>query len=185
MKPISQKCILIPLKMVERKSEGSKRKYYYETWLYKCTCGKEKVIRKRSVDEGRVLSCGCIRSLYQPKLPKGEASFNTLFNQGYKARALRKKLEFTLSIEKFRELVTSNCFYCGATPSNIKKQPGHNGEFIYNGIDRVDSSIGYIEENCVSCCATCNKAKLAMSKEEFLLWIEKVYNFSIKEKINV
>ena len=162
MKPISQKCILIPLKMVERKSEGSKRKYYYETWLYKCTCGKEKVIRKRSVDEGRVLSCGCIRSLYQPKLPKGEASFNTLFNQGYKARALRKKLEFTLSIEKFRELVTSNCFYCGATPSNIKKQPGHNGEFIYNGIDRVDSSIGYIEENCVSCCATCNKAKLAI-----------------------
>lgn len=141
MKPTNQKCLLSPIKFVEKKKEGQKRNYYIDMWLYSCECGKEKVIRKRSVDEGRVLSCGCLRSLYQPKLPKGEASFNAVYNHGYRNRAMSKNLEFALSIEKFRELVTSICFYCGSPPSNNKKQPGHNGQFIYNGIDRLNSKL--------------------------------------------
>ncbi len=177
-----QKSLLTPIKFLEKKSEGQKRKYYYEIWLYQCECGNQKAIRKRSVVEGRVISCGCIRSCYQPKLKKGEASFNALYQNSYKKRAIMKKIDFLLSEDFFRKLVTSNCFYCDSLPSNIKKQPGHYGEFVYNGIDRVDSSLGYIEENCVSCCAICNKAKLSMSITEFFNWIQKVYNHSIGGK---
>ena len=49
-----------------------------------------------------------------------------------------------------------------------------NGVFIYNGIDRLDPTRGYIAKNVVPCCKTCNVAKLRMSREEFLNWVWRV-----------
>jgi len=47
-------------------------------------------------------------------------------------------------------------------------------------IDNVlGDNIGYVE-NCVPCCTTCNVAKATMGKDDFLSWIERVYNHSIK-----
>ena len=47
-----------------------------------------------------------------------------------------------------------------------------------NGIDRIDSNIGYTKENSVSCCKFCNTAKSTMSRDEFLKWIKKVYEYN-------
>jgi 5-methylcytosine-specific restriction endonuclease McrA len=73
-------------------------------------------------------------------------------------------------------LCESDCHYCGAHPSNVKKIKSGNGEFIYNGIDRINSSGPYSILNCVTCCEQCNKAKLDYSVKEFKDWIERVYN---------
>lgn len=48
-------------------------------------------------------------------------------------------------------------------------------EFKYNGVDRVDNSIGYTDDNCVSCCKICNNSKSALDLSEWKKWIEKVY----------
>jgi hypothetical protein len=45
-----------------------------------------------------------------------------------------------------------------------------NGAFIYSGIDRIDPTHGYISDNVVPCCRTCNVAKLKMTRDEFLAW---------------
>jgi hypothetical protein len=50
----------------------------------------------------------------------------------------------------------------------------------YNGIDRVDSTKGYFNENVVSCCKVCNRAKSNLSLDEFKEWISKVYLKTIK-----
>ena len=50
--------------------------------------------------------------------------------------------------------------------------------FLYSGIDRVNSQEGYVKNNCVPCCDKCNKAKMAMSRDEFLNWIKLVYQHS-------
>jgi hypothetical protein len=42
-------------------------------------------------------------------------------------------------------------------------------------LDRIDSSKGHVDENCVACCFQCNIAKLDYSLEEFLIHIEKMY----------
>ena len=47
-----------------------------------------------------------------------------------------------------------------------------------NGIDRVDSSKGYVEDNVVSCCKYCNTAKNTMSRDEFFKWIKRVYEYN-------
>ena len=60
---------------------------------------------------------------------------------------------------------------------NLKIQFQENAIIVeaVNGIDRIDSNIGYIKENCVSCCWTCNKMKNNFSQKEFLEKINKIY----------
>lgn len=50
-----------------------------------------------------------------------------------------------------------------------------------NGIDRIDSSKGYSDDNCVSCCSMCNLMKNNYSVYDFLNHINKISSYQ-KEK---
>lgn len=113
-------------------------------------------------------------------LPYGLANFNRLYGQ-YRKRARAHNFEFSLTKEEFRNLNQKECFYCGKKPSQVFYNKGSNGDYVYNGIDRVDSKKGYVLDNCVPCCSKCNYGKLYQSKQEFLDWVLKVYNHSIKQ----
>jgi hypothetical protein len=66
-----------------------------------------------------------------------------------KARAKRSKIEVTLTFEEFSSIRTSGvCVYC--------KKPINSRSV---GIDRKDSTLGYISGNCVCCCGDCNREK--------------------------
>ena len=134
------------------------------------------------------VSCGCERnnsSLWKQigaknrtwQLDEGEAAFNGLYTS-YKNRATKSNKEFSLTKELFRELTKGACYYCGEQPNQIIKGLGKtSGNYVYNGIDRVDSSKGYLKDNVVSCCKTCNFMKLDHSKTDFLKHIEKIYKY--------
>jgi len=47
----------------------------------------------------------------------------------------------------------------------------YTGPYVYNGIDRKENGIGYIESNAVTCCKVCNWAKGKMSYGDFMLWV--------------
>jgi hypothetical protein len=57
-----------------------------------------------------------------------------------------------------------------------------NGSFTYSGIDRIDSSIGYIEGNVVSCCSKCNTAKSDMPFDEFRVWAIRLYEKLVRNQ---
>ena|SRR3990167_239152 len=76
--------------------------------------------------------------------------------------AKRKKLELGVTKEDHHHITRKPCHYCNSKNETF-------------GLDRVNSSLGYLEENVVSCCATCNFMKLQMTKENFLTHIEKIY----------
>jgi hypothetical protein len=156
--------MFVVIKRVENNKWGQTK------WNCLCDCGNIKSVQSSALIHGKSLSCGCRGYVI------GESNFNRLFD-GYRRKA---KISFELTKEEFRKLVKGNCFYCGKSPSQIKKDKQLRGEFVYNGIDRIDSSKGYTLNNCVSCCGTCNKAKLLMSQTEFYSWIERVYNHMIK-----
>lgn len=85
----------------------------------------------------------------------------------YYKRAESKKLPFELSTEEFIELRDSKCEYCG----QIKAK----------GIDRINSSLGYIKSNCLPCCTKCNMMKYTYSKKEFISHVGKIFNhYAIK-----
>jgi hypothetical protein len=149
-------------------------------WNCVCDCGKEAVVCGGSLlRKNATQSCGCyaIECCKNRKTnigEFGEASFNEAYGI-YKSNAAAREYAFNLTIEQFREITGKNCFYCGLPPSNVVKSNCGNGDYIYNGIDRVDNTVGYIESNCVSCCFICNRSKCGMTAEEFLVWVSKVY----------
>ena len=59
--------------------------------------------------------------------------------------------------------------YCGSEPSykiNTNTTDNH-GDYMYNGIDRVDNIKGYDLDNCVTCCSLCNWMKRDLTIKEF------------------
>ena len=99
---------------------------------------------------------------------------------GYKNSAAERGYGFLLTENQFQNLATSACHYCGGLPSNVEKRP-HGETFIYNGIDRVNNEVGYIDGNCVPCCWTCNRLKRDLSREKFLSAVSSIYKHSIGE----
>jgi hypothetical protein len=123
----------------------------------------------------KVQSCGHQRGF--SVLPNGQASINARWTH-YGNNAAKFNREFSLTKEQFTSLILGDCEYCGSPPSSIVKARGkHQQDFFYNGIDRVDNTLGYRTDNCASCCGTCNMMKRAMSVQDFLEHIKRICDF--------
>jgi hypothetical protein len=85
----------------------------------------------------------------------------------YKTGASRRGIPWELTDEQVKEITSSPCYYTGFPPA-MKKKALSGEEYVYNGIDRVDSSKGYTPDNCVPCCTDINFMKRNMTKEKFL-----------------
>lgn len=153
-------------------------------WFVRCDCGKEFWTRSGGLLNGGTKSCGCLRRKRfsefltaggTSRYPVGDKTIRAHFAQ-YAATAERRGVPFELSYEKFKEMVTDDCYYCGAKPRVDVGPYRRKGEesVALNGIDRVDSSSGYTNDGTVSSCQDCNYAKRKMSVDEFLLLCKRV-----------
>ena len=147
-------------------------------FLCKCDCENIKYITFADFNNKKIVSCGCWNAEKQ-KLLSGEAAGNALYSSR-RADAKRRFLQFTITREEYGEICVLNCYYCGAVPANEYGSNMYNGNYMYQGIDRIDNSKGYIKENCRPCCKFCNMAKSTQTEEEFLKRINCIYNFLIK-----
>lgn len=177
------------LENLEGKTFGywSVGKYNPQTkkWGCICQCGTVKEQRANTLKSGKSQSCGCKTSEILSgirKKPDNLRIKNTIY-KGYKTSAKKKKRNFQLTKEQFFGMIQSKCHYCGVGPETkwndlvygTLKFPVKN--FLYNGIDRKDNSLGYTLENCVPCCSKCNLSKRTMSIDEWKQWIQRVYQF--------
>ena len=87
----------------------------------------------------------------------------------YLRSARDKNLDFEILQEDFNKLVKEPCHYC-----DVIQERG------FNGIDRLGSNIGYIVDNCVSCCKTCNYMKCSLSVDVFLKRLEHILSYNNK-----
>ncbi len=154
------------------------------SWLCECDCGTTKVVSGRDLRDGDTKSCGCYkreRSLSINRLADGESAINAVYGH-YKKGAVLRGLEFSLSKEEFCLMTQQVCHYCGVAPSNTRKTQRPTGVYIYNGIDRIDNTKGYVSGNMVSCCFKCNLSKKEMSYQQFLEWVGRVYFHSVERE---
>lgn len=158
-------------------------------WKAKCDCGNITYVVPYDVRSGNTTSCGC----YRIALSKEKGSINGQKCRKYdpiisSARVVWEHYK-DCKFETFYKLSQENCFYCNRPPHRTfnvgsQKKKGYynseyqklHGNFTYNGLDRIDSSQGHIENNIVSCCWDCNKSKMDMSLKDFLSHIERIYN---------
>ncbi len=106
----------------------------------------------------------------------GEAATNIIFDS-YKRRAKKYNRVFDIDMELFIKITQNTCFYCGVEPSNRQSYKTNYGDFIYNGVDRTDSSKGYVEGNIVPCCGRCNTMKTNMDALIFTKQAIKIANY--------
>lgn len=158
---------------------GNRTKGGSALWECKCDCGNVRLVDGRRLRNGMTKSCGCLR-----KIDKYKASFNAVYS-GYLKSASKRGHEFALTKDDFKDITQQNCHYCNSIPSKVhcEKTNHYNGHYKYNGIDRMNPSIGYIKSNCVPCCWRCNKAKGMMDYLEYLDFINISYNTLKMKKI--
>jgi effector-binding domain-containing protein len=145
------------------------------------TCGVEIDAPITGVQEKNIQKCARCYAAYREveTQRKVERNYKTekLLNvdahyRAYQASAARRNLEFTITKERFAELAERPCTYCG-----------HHVDTEANGVDRIDATIGYIDDNVTPCCECCNTAKGTMSVAEFVAMIQAVHaHFVVTER---
>jgi 5-methylcytosine-specific restriction endonuclease McrA len=152
------------------------------TWLCKCNvCGTKSYRNTNRL--GTVCSsreCGCLRS--RDSITTGR---NVLYERYSRSAGIRG-FSWELTKDDVSQLISQDCVYCGRSPMTVmhkNRKHGNGapqslnlGRLVYNGIDRVDNTKGYILGNVVACCHACNTAKHVMSIEQFRIWVQKVYS---------
>ncbi len=93
----------------------------------------------------------------------------------YNESATSRNYEFNISKDEFYSIINNKCYLCGKQNTNKN----------INGIDRLDNNIGYIFNNCRTCCTTCNVLKLDYNLNDVLIKLLKiVMNYNNEIKLN-
>lgn len=171
---------------VKEQVESEKRKDGHGTftkYLCECDCGKSFITRKNNLINKITRSCGCLlsetiknRAYSSSHKEEGLAGLLRVY-RAYKKSAEKRTYPFTLTLEQFKILTKSNCFYCGMAPSTLATTGNSFSNYTYNGVDRKNNKLGYELENCVTCCKTCNLAKHTKTFDEFMEWINQLIKF--------
>lgn len=144
-----------------------------------CDCGNEIVLRGTAFTSGNTKSCGCLSKEVKKakRLPNNQGVINHIILQ-YKRHARDRNLSWNLTYEQVEKIIQEPCFYCGTEKSNHKVTKNCKEGYDHNGIDRIDSSVGYEPNNVVSCCKICNYAKRNLTKDDFINWAIRVAEHS-------
>lgn len=94
----------------------------------------------------------------------------------YQRNAKNKNRNFDLSEDEFVKMTALPCVYCGEYSDTYK------GE-LFNGIDRIDSNLGYSVDNCVPCCATCNRMKMDLDIDDWMYKMSKIIHYYNNTKL--
>lgn len=155
---------------------AAKTRHNRAFWVCQCDCGQTTEAMGKSLRNGKKKSCGCLaKELSRARmpalalsntLPPGEAARNLLYST-YRWHAEKRGFDFLLTKEEFANLTSQTCFYCGSEPKQLFGI-NLNGQYTYNGVDRLENDKGYTPENSVPCCGTCNDMKRTRSVADFI-----------------
>ena len=81
-----------------------------------------------------------------------------------KRAALKRGIEWRLTDEEAKVMLTSPCVYCKHMDLEVR----------VNGIDRLDSNVCYTTENCRPCCKDCNYMKGTYDPRTFIERAKKI-----------
>jgi hypothetical protein len=160
-------------------------------FLFSCDCGSQVKLPLKQVVSMRTRSCGCLP--YEDRIN----STNRYVYKSIKSNAKSRRLNFEISYDDFLSISSKECFYCGQIDKRNKwSYVGYSSKSSFiesvtnrelydsmiNGLDRLDSSLGYTMDNVVSCCGTCNRAKMDLKLDDFLSHIKKIYKWKIEKE---
>lgn len=146
--------------------------HYY--WHAMCGCGEPCLVFPGEVLAGKKKSCGCLnhKRTYEPIISSARKVWGGGYDDG-------------CDFDTFYRLSQQPCHYCNVPPwrtynvansqrstSDLQKE---EGDFVYNGLDRIDSSRDHSPDNVVPCCSLCNRMKSDLPSEVFKQHIHDIH----------
>lgn len=147
-------------------------------WQCDCDCGSTAFVRTNILNSGvqtQCKKCAIKNTAKNNTLPDNKSVVNRAYKH-YRYQAIKRNLPFELTLEEFITIIKSDCNYCGEPPrvNDGEIRYMRNGLFLRNGIDRINSTIGYVSNNVVPCCNICNWMKSDLSIDDFITHIDKI-----------
>lgn len=173
-------------------------------WECLCSCSNTKSVPSCNLLSGNTTSCGCVHreqiiarnnllalepwlvdmNIYVRRLGYRKEKYKVGSNQ-FKSQPTNAKhptiaFSWDLTLDQYKVLVTSPCYYCGNPPNQyphgvLLRRTG----LKRNGIDRLDNSRGYTQSNCVTCCRSCNLEKRSQTLKVFVENTRRRYEYLI------
>lgn len=149
------------------------------SWKCLCDCGQITHVIGHRLKIGHTKSCGCMaRNRFKQKYRDNSDLRKTAVSRiigRYRSKAKQRSIEWKISRDVFEEMIEMPCYYCGEEHSLSMTILDYT--YKYNGLDRINSNLGYEEKNVVPCCKSCNMAKSDMKQRDFYKWALKVADY--------
>jgi hypothetical protein len=159
-------------------------------WECVCDCGKVFNAQGGNIVGGHTSSCGCLKrdSTMMRNSKRRMVSLEEIeYREQYKIYSVHKQtgakhghghLEYSFWLQ----LVQRPCAYCGDAPKAgravLKRIKGvlmkATTAWLCHGVDRVNSEKGYVVDNVVPCCTSCNRMKSDLDRDFFLSQVCKI-----------
>lgn len=162
------------------------RGYYHMV----CKCGKElrgsaSFVTTKVNTYNKHSYTGCQLCWNKYLATRVEYNSDEYFHDIYKRYTRRGRdlnIEFALTKEQCTQLFKSPCYYCGELPKirSLAITKLKNKLIESNGIDRLQSNLGYTVENTVACCKSCNYAKHILNYDQFIDKVKKIYSIHVQ-----
>lgn len=168
--------------VIRKIARGDRRFKNQPTWLVRCDCGIEKPVTSRNLKRQKACSYSCKSNIrHGNSIEFGLRAKHLAYNQT-RCSANDRGISFSLSFSNLMAITSKPCTYCGIENSKeVGSKSLRTGTYMCNGVDRIDSSKGYVLGNCVPCCTECNMAKRSRTVDEFKDWLRRAYIHSILE----
>lgn len=170
--------LVILEKAPSQKMYGKTRSF----WKAKCDCGEICVVPTCRVGSGYLKSCGCLCGTGNTnKNFSGYGEIGLVYWNQIKLGAESRNLEFSITIEYIWDLFIKQKGKCALSNLDISFKLGKNGRTKINAsLDRIDSSIGYVEGNVQWVHKDVNKMKMDFEESYFLDLCKKITDFNDK-----
>jgi hypothetical protein len=154
-------------------------------WEMLCDCGNTTYSPAHKKNRK---SCGCLdeerHATFNRKNLGASRRYEPIISSAREIWTVYK--DGDIDFDSFYALSQLPCYYCESPPSRTRNRATagrgkaserqiKEGNFTYNGLDRIDSTKGHTLDNVVPCCWRCNIAKRDMTQEEFFAHIERMY----------
>lgn len=125
-----------------------------------CTAKHEAKMKEKAEEKDRIRKKNAWKKQYSTKVIRKIGAIRGM--------AKKRGKDFTLNPEYAAKLLVQSCVYCGK----------ENDDKNINGIDRIDSSHGYIYGNVQTCCAVCNRMKNDLPENQFFEHLKQIISYT-------
>lgn len=153
-------------------------------WLFKCACGNECSPRVDRIINGRIKSCGCLRSLGEDSparrtgIESGTVRISRMFATR-KSDARKRGIPFILLKSDITALAEKQNWKCAQTGIALDLLVGAGVRPFGPSIDRIDNARGYEPGNIQLVCFMYNCAKGAFEDDDVFEFADALLKHSL------